>query len=468
MGGINRFLRHTAAAGVGLAALLTSGPAMAQTEDAPPRLTFDFLGTLSDDTNNSLSITDPDPGGRLDLRLGLTFNSKTQLQQLMISGSGLLRYGVQGDAPERQGVFQQPRLLLEYDRDTGNSNLSVTASYILSDVNSPYAQNLTDNTGGSSVPPTGNVTDSAAGVRLETGVNDTVGFIFSLDATDRAYSDTSNPGTYDTATKSAGFTTRFTPSEVTQVSLNFGYDNEVNSDTANTERNDGEVSLQLDQQLNPTLTLQAVLGYSNNETNQTIDGAPVSEISDGGFGQAGLTLDMPNGTASINYAADRDSAGIRNVLSIGRDLELPGGATFAADIGVSERIGYDPQLVGSINYEAVLPRSSFLATLDRYVELDTNNADVAYTRFGVAYTHDITAISDFGLSVDVTASGETDFGTASLEERQTLRATYGHDISQDWRLLAGYQYRHLYYEDDGDAWSNSIFVTFGRNFVLRP
>lgn len=468
MGTIRRALRRTAVTGTGLAGLVLGWSALAQDQQIPPTLAFDVSTTLSADDNRSLSRTDPDSGVRLDTRLGFTFDRRTRVQQLQFSGNALLRLSSGQEANQDTGSgLQEPRLRLSYSRDTGNAKISATASYSRSDVNLTDTQLLPDGTPSDGIASDGIVTDSAVGLSLETGINAPLGFILAANASARDYSNTTDTSVYDTRRRSLNFTTRLTVSPTTLVSLTLGYRQSEDDNVTETERTDRSVRVALDQNLSKVLKLRGEVGYSRNSRDETIGGLPVSEVSAGLFGAVGLTLDRPNGTASVNLRSARDSEGVRHTLSFGRSLDLPRGDTLTADLGVSARSGGDAQLVGSLRYAAPLPTGRIEVRFDRSVALDANNDDVASTRLGLLYSHDINDFSRLNLNADYSRSGGGGLGQAESRTRRSLRAAYARDLTENWTLETGYQYRDL--DDEGSrATSNSVFLTIGRKFVAWP
>lgn len=463
VGAIRRALRWTAAAGTGLTTVFMGWLAMAQTAP-PPKLVFDVATTLDADSNRSLNRVDPDSSLRLDTRLGFAFDSRTRTDQLQFSGSGLLRLD-SGGASLGSGL-QEPRLRFAYARDTGNAKLSATASYSQLDVNGFDALLLPDGTLGSDIARNGTVTDSALGLSLQTGVNDPIGFILSANASRRDYSQTTDPDVYDSRRQALDFTTRLTLSPLTRIDLNFGYAEARDETVARATRTDRSGSIRLDQALSPILNLQSEIGYSRNQRDSTVLGLPVAETSEGLFGQVGLSLKQPNGTASVTLSSARDVGGLRNTLRFGRDLDLPRGGKLAVDLGVSAREGDDAALVGSLRYSEPLPSGQIEARLDRSVTLDANNDDVTATRLGLTYSHEINALSRLSLSADIGRTS-TDGAAANTTTRSAFRASYTRDLTQDWSLETGYQYRDRS-DDGGRADSNSVFVTVKRKFTAWP
>lgn len=470
VGAIRRALGRTAVAGTGLAGLVLGWQAMAQdgAAEAPPKLVFDVSTTLSADDNRSLSQTDADPGLRFDTRAGFTFDSRTRLDQLQISGNALLRLSTGETTGDDTGSgLQEPRLRLAYSRDTGNARLGLTASYARAEANLSDTQLLPDGTPSDDIARDGFVTDRALGLSFQTGVNDPLGFLFAASLSERDFSETTDPDVFDSRRLSLDFTTRLTPSPATRIDLNLGYRRSEDDNTTGAERIDRSVSVSLDQAFTPALTLQAEVGYSRNTRDETEGATPVSEESEGVFGQVGLALERPNGTASVTLSTARDSEGLRHTLSFGRNLELPRGGTLEAELGVSARPGGDAELVGSLRYAEPLPTGELSVRFDRSVALDADDEDIASTRLGLAYTHEITDLSRFNLSADYSRSSSGGLGDAEATTRRSFRAAYARDLARDWTLETGYQYRDLE-DESGEATSNSVFVTIGRRFTAWP
>jgi hypothetical protein len=459
--------------GIGAAAALTAAcwsvvawPQVAG-DDGGTHLVFDVHSTLTADDNRSLGIGAANPETTLDTRLGFSFSSKTYLQSLEFAGQGTLRLS---DRSGSNGSgFQDPNLRLSYARDTGNARLSVGANYRKSDAS--FFEPLLLSTGGIStidfLATTGTVISWGTRAKLETGIDAPIGFILSASIDKREYSDTTDPNVYDTRNEDLNATMRLRPSDRTQIDLSLGYGTEDYGNANRTRRDKRNVSVSLTQELSSLLTLEGQIGYSRIQTDEVILGIPVSQTSDGVFGSVALMTAMPNGSASIRLSTDRDSLGVRNTLRFGRDMELPHG-TLSADVGVSTRPGYGAQVVGSLAYGDKLPDASFSASLERKVTLDADNQDVAYTRLGLKYSRDLNEISSLGVAFDWVRSGDGGAGAITSVDRKTLRATYTRELTADWDVVAGYQYRHLDKSGTGQASSNSVFLTIGRKFALRP
>ena len=427
----------------------------------PPRLTFDVSSSLTYDDNPDLSVTGSDALTTLDNRFGLTLNTATPGQSFQFALQGV------GRATSADGlVFRDPSANLAYALDSANSRLSFTALYSKSPVDlfepvvgSDGSVSTTD-----ILATTGTITTNTAGFRFETGLQRPLGFDLSGNYNGRAYSDTTDPGVYDSTSQNLSAAVHLRTATGGDFSLTASASQTDYQNTTQTFRDGRDLSLGYSQDLRPGLALQASLGQSRTTTTE-IGFADVT--SEGATGSLGLNADMVNGTASVLLSSTQDAVGARQSLSFGRSVDLPTGK-LSATVGLSGRSGEDSQLIGNLSYSYALPTDSFGVTLSRQVALNADSQDVANVALGVTYQHQINDLSSLGLSMNLFATGSG--GSAGVDDvsRQTLSATYSRDLTADWQLSTGYEFRNLDQASVGAAQSNSVFLTISRKFTLRP
>ncbi len=447
----------------------TASPATTIAADpkAPPRLTFDLSIGLTHDDNKSLSVTDPNPVTALDTRFGLTFNTAARGQTLVFSVSALAR-GEAGQTEVGQAglKLRDPSAKLSYTRDTANSRLSVTGQYQEAPVDLFDPLTLADGSVSSTDfrATTGTITTRTAGFTFKTGVTGPLGFDLAGNYTGHGYSDHSDPNVYDNTSNDlkAGVHLRFGGED--EVSLTADRTAQDYQNAAKTTRRGQDITLSYARDLRPALKMQVSLGQGDDTTKEN---GVVTNHSSGLTGSLGVTQTLGNGTAGITLGTSRDSLGARQSLSFSRAMALPTGKLEIV-AGVSARSGGTPQAEGSLAYSRTLPVDSFGVQLSRHVTLDGNDADVANTALGVTYQHKITPVSNFGLSLNVQATGKGGSAAVDRATRNTLSATYSHDLTADWQVTAGYEHRTLDQSTSGTADSNSVFLTFSRKFTLLP
>jgi len=454
----------TSLIGAGATALwLTSTFALAQQTDdeIPPRLTFDASTSLNYNDNPDLAVGGSDALTSLDTRLGLTFHNETEGQSFHFALEGLARLkGSDGL------ILTGPSADLAYDRDNGNSTLSLNGLYqqVPGDLFEPVLapDGTVSNT--DILATTGTITTTTAGFRFATGLQRPLGFDLAANYSGRAYSDTTDPSVYDNASRDVKAGLRYRLASGDEASLTATESGTDYQNPENTTQRAQDLSLGYDADLRPDLRLQASLGSS---TASTTEAGLITNESNGAIGSLGLTADMPNGTASASLSSSRDSLGSRQVLSFGRSLDLPSGK-LEASLGLSQRTGSNGQPVGNLSWVYDLPRDSFDVILSRQVSLNSDDQDIANTTLGVTYRRQINDVSSLGLSVNLLATG-SDGGVATDDAlRQTITTSYSHDLTPDWQMSAGYQFRSLDQYTTGTAQSNTVFLTISRKFTLRP
>lgn len=450
--------------GAGAAVLcLTYAFASAQQtgDEIPPRLTFDASSSLTYNDNPDLTVAGSDALTSLDTRLGLTFHTETVGQSFHFVLQGL------GRVTGSDGlVFRDPSANLAYKLDNGNSTLSLTALYQQSPVDLFEPVVASDGSVSSTdiLATTGTITTSTAGFSFATGLQRPLGFDLAANYSGRAYSDTSDPNVYDSTSRNLKAGLHFRMASGNEVSLTASNSGSDYQNAADTTQHARDLSLGYAAALRPGLALQASLGSS---TASTKEAGLVTNQSKGAIGSVGLTADMPNGTASVTLSSSRDAVGSRQSLSFGRSLELPTGK-LEASLGMSQRTGSGGQLVGNLSWAYDLPSDSVGVTLSRQVTLNADDQDIANTTLGVTYKHQINDASSLGLTVNLLATGSG--GTAGVDDtqRQTITTSYSRDLTPDWQMSAGYQFRSLDQSTTGTAQSNSVFLTLSRKFTLRP
>ena len=448
----------------GLALLLTSGLALAQdsgTGTVPPRLSFTTGLGLTHDDNPGMAVGGSTAQDTVDLTLGLSVNTATPVDKFSLNLGALVR----AQTAEAFG-FRNPSAKLTYSRAIGTSNFALTGQWSATPVDLFEPTVLSD---GSIAPTdinasTGTITTLDTGFNLQTGSSGPLGFDLAGHFNAHDYSDTSDPSVYDSRSHSvsAGVHLRMDAGSDLGLSLAGSGSDYDNAD--NTTRRSNSVTLSYSRTLRPDLTLNASLGQSTEVSYQ--DGT-TSNKSSGLTGSLGLDRALPNGHATVNLSSQRDALGSRQVLDFGRSLDLKSGA-LDASIGYSGRSGDTGQIVASLSWSQQLPTDSFGVNLSRQVSLNANDADVASMVLGARWTHEVTAASSLGLTLNLAMTDAAGDIAVDAVTRETLRATWSHDLAADWQLQAGYQYRGLDKAATGTASGNSVFLTLTRKFNLLP
>jgi hypothetical protein len=456
-------------AGLCLAAAL---PAPAQQGDGPPPggplLTFGIGITASATDNYNLDPNTEEDTTLLDTRLSVGYRHDRRLDSFRFDAAGLLRADT---PPGVDNTFDDRSLSLGYDRRGTDATLSFGADYSLTSVNDrdPFDRDFEDDPleEPDLIFDRGDEERLGARFRIETGLNAPVGAVFTGRYEDRSYTDTTDPDLFDSERLSLSATTRVTLDPVTEARLVLGLTDYSADDTENTDRTTSRVSLGFSRALSRIDTLDLSLGVSRTETDETIGGTRVSETETGGIGSLALNRELPRGRIGTSLAVDQSENGQTTTWLVTRQLPLPRGSLgFSA--GVTLDVADEFQPVGSLDFSREFARGILTAELSQDVRTSDRSNELRTTRASLGYTHQINTLSSLSLSanyVELDRAGGPQFNDSS---RTNLSATYNHQITRDWQLSSGYQYRIRDEETVGTATSNRLFLTLGRSFTLRP
>ena len=478
---IRRVIRRASVLGSGCLAglcLAAALPAPAQQGAGPeaggPVLTFGISTTASATDNYNLDPNRAEDTALFDTRLSVGYRHTRPNDVLRLDAAGLLRAET---PPGVDNSFDNRSLSLGYDRQGANAALSFGASYRLTSVNARDPFDVDRDPEEDPIDETDLIRDRGdeqtlgARVRLETGLTAPLGLTLTGRYRDRSFTDTTDPDLFDSERLSLSATTRLTLDPVTEARLVLSLDDYSADDTPQTDRRTTRASLGLSRALSRTDTIDLSLGVSRIETEETI-GIGIgsirrSETETGGIGRFAFTRELPRGTIGTSFAVNESENGQTATWLVSRDLPLPRGS-LALSVGATRDVADELQPSGSLSLTRETPRGTLSAALSQDVRTSDRSNELRTTRASLGYTHEINALSQIGLSasfVEIARSGGPALNDTS---RANLRATYSHQITRDWQLSSGYEYRINEEETVGTATSNRIFLTLQRSITLRP
>lgn len=399
-----------------------------------------------------------------DTKLSFGLSNITAVDQLVLSGSGVIRFA---DIPGRTiSGFESPDAKLTYMRDGKNSRLSLDARYRKADREflDPFKVEQEEQNTNAQIGGGGTQTWQNYGLGYTVGLQSPVSFSVTARHSEITYANTTSTSLYDNKTDSLRTSTGFQVSPVTQLTLNTGWSHYVAKDIVGTDRISQDLSLGLQQDINPVLALNASLGWSQIDTDYSFP-VPSNKTREGAIGSVTLTQALANGTIWGSATSSLSVNGTRQSLSFGRDWTLPLG-TLSASAGATRGANGGGDFIGSLAYSRQLQTSDFSVSLSRSASTNSASEDVLSTRVSANYGYQIDNLS----RVDLTANyGVTDNTTTGVKiERATLRGAYTRQLTADWNLVGGVQFRTYDETAVGDAQSNQAFVTLDRNFTFRP
>lgn len=419
-----RRIGRLAAAATATAGLLGAAAGLAQV-DPPGGIDLGFsvnqqvIGTDNADL-------EPDPEGttiRADTTLSFRLSSETRLDTLFLTGATIYRYA---DGPDiSENGFTDPSFNLGYRRQGANSAASANLSYSSAQI--AFIRPLTDfvDDDGVFTPPedlddlngTGRRTDIRGSASLAFGLQGPFGATLTLGASETDYVDVTDPDLVDVSRRNADLDLRFA--------------------------------------LNPVLDATADLGYTE------IDPDGPDHFETTSFG-VGLDLQRPAGSYSANVGYDQTEDGDEYSLSFGRAITLPRGS-ISATVGATRDPEGETAVTGSLSVLRNLQNGAVTLSVDRS-RVTTDDGQRLVTSLSASYARPLTRVTT--LSVDAAYVLSEDTGANTETESANIGATLGYQLTQDWSLNLGYDYRTRSETGEGTADENSISLGIGRSFSI--
>ena len=451
-------------------------PAPAQQGAGPeaggPVLIFGISATASATDNYDLDPDREEDTALFDTRFSVGYRHTRPNDVLRLDASGLLHADT---PPGVNSSFDDRFLSLGYDRQGADAALSFGTSYRLVSVDSRNPFDADRDPEEDPIDETDLIRDRGdeetieARFTLETGLTAPLGFTLTGRYRDRSFTDTTDDGLFDSERLSLSATTRLILDPVTEARLVLSLEEYSADDTQQTDRQTSRASLGLSRALSRTDTIDLSLGVSRIETDETPGGIGPrrSEAETGGIGSLAFTRELRRGTIGTSLAVDESENGQTATWLVSRDLPLPRGA-LELSVGATRDVADEIQPAGSLRLTHEMPRSTLTAALSQDVRTSDRSNELRTTRASLDYAHAINALSQIGLSASFAELSRSGGPALNDTSRTDLRATYSHQITRDWLLSSGYEYRIRDEDTVGTATSNRIFLTLEREFTLRP
>lgn len=446
-------------------------PAAGQETPGGLTLTYGISSTVR--ANDNFGLDSPSPGDSFiwDNELSFGLLKETQTDTLSFDLSGILRLS---DTPATSdGLdFDDYRSRFRYDREGANSRLGFGANFRQSDLSftDPVRLILEDVNNDGTIDDQDLLIDDGTlqvtnlDFEFETGTTAPFGGGITLNYDMRRYSDTTDPGLFDTDTFDIEVFARMTLSPVAEGRIVLGFEDYEADDVTQETRETYDVRFEVDYDISPVTTLETMIGYRDIEENTIL---PTVMTESGVIASIGLTRELVNGSAGVDLETDVTIAGRRNTLTFNRDMDLPTGSLFVA-LGVTNSDGNDDtDFVGALEYIHDLPRGNFSALLEREARTDEDGDERVTSLARLGYESLINASSSMLFEFDYVLTDETLVAGDRTREAATFRATYIRELTRDWNLRTGYEYRTFDETADSFRDSNEIFVTLEREFTIR-
>lgn len=424
----------TSLVALGLSALVTTSPAVAQ--EGPGREGRLSYGTgLNYDFNDGLSSSTD---------VALSFVTRTPLDSFAF-GFGTQLYGDFTDGGSDDFEFRNWFADLDYQRRVADSAIAFSLGYretqLDDEVDTSGPVIIINDDGSSAV--------TSASLRYETGLEGgPFGLSVDLSYRDRSYTGTTDPDLTDSTTTSADVLARFAISPSSALRLRAGIthtDEEVGTDTETTY-----VGVGASTETGNGLTVTGDILFDRSEGTTTEDGLGID---------LNVTQQRPYGSVSGTLASRIDEAGRRTTLRVGRSVGTPTGE-LSYSLGLVDQEGQSGlEVIGDVSYSMATPRGGDF-TVRAARDAGTDDTDtVISTSLRLAYSEPINAVSRWDASLGYFATDELG---GDEDSRTTATLGYTRDLTSEWSLNTGYEYSR---DEDGED-ENAVFFNITRDITF--
>ena len=447
-------------------------------ERGPGGLTLSFGLGLTLRAEDDPDLREATDDGEAVLAADLSFGvlSQTRIQRLALDLDTGLALTSNPDEDDESFEVENPRLGFAYEREGARARVGAALRFRRVDLDEARLIDLDDlfddlPEEDDLIISGGTRDDLDAEVEIVTGLGRPLGFELQLRAERRTYDDTDDPDLTDRDIDAAEGALRLDVTPLLTTRLTFEASNL--DDASGESRESRAYGVSAVYAATARTTLTAALGASEVDALRGVDldDDDVDDVlrrseTSGAVGSLGVVYDMPSGTLSAEIESEIEEDGRRDTLRVARAFEPRQGADLSASLGVSREEGDDPELVADVAYAQELARGALTASLERRAGTSADGDSVAATSASLGLLQEINRVSQVTLDLDfalVEGSGEGD----EDESQSELRLAYVRALTPDWSLSAGYEMTRRA-EGDDEAASNALFVTLGRDFVIRP
>lgn len=459
-----------------------TGPTLAQDEGGGLRVSLGVQQSFGTSDNLSLgvpgSLANPEEGrttlSTTDLALNVSSETRTQKFNFLIGGA--LRFGSIPSGSRVQTGFVDPAAALHYSIEAARARLSLDASYSESALS--QSRPLWDFRDEDNVitPPsdlanlqgTGDRQASNFSFDYEAGIDAPIGFRLQAtrDSVKYINATTAAPTDYDRANVKLSTYFRFSPGTAGVIDLSAS---RYNNNVVGTTEDSRSIGVGFDRELATGAMVSARVGYTDGDPNNT---GGTAQSSSGVTGSLNYSQPTPNGSFGASYALTRNASGDVDTLSVQRSIILPTGS-LAFNVGASSLQGGSPELIGGLSWQHQMPTSTISLSLDRRVQVDSNNDNVFVTSLAGQFRHQVNAQSSIFANVSYFLTDGS--STSNDVARTDLSMGYSYELTSDWDLNAGV---NLTTRDEtlvgsplsptlGKGTSNGVFVSLSRKFDLN-
>lgn len=430
-------------------------------------VTLDYFSSLRYDDN--LRLTDPSLGSTTwwENTLALGVVNQTQYSTLTFDLSGLYRIANE-PIIGTESEFADPLARLTYQRSGYNSQLGALLEYRERDLS--FNRSLTDvNLDGvidaaDVIGTIGDQVNTRGNLNFALGINNPLGFRFNYDRRELTYQNTINPNLFDNRYDDYSATALFNVSPVFQGNATISYRDFVAEDSVQTDRQTTTASVGGTYNVSAVTTINANVGYSQVDETQRANNT--NNVTENFVWSFSWLRALPDGAVDLRLNQTFGVNGVRNNATVGRSFRRSY-SSLNFNFGVSHGPFGETTPIGQLDYTYQWLNSRLGATIQRRVGTSTQSQETRQTLGFVTYDYFINPVSAVSFGVNfIDQESEGPVGS-NPRQRATFDASYTRAITNDWAMTMGYQYE-MDDQNGFEATSNSLYITLGRQFFLKP
>ena len=340
---------------------------------------------------------------------------------------------------------------VRYSRRGANSGLSFSATYREFELDDETIEGV----GGETIISTGEAESIGANLGLEFGIEGPLGLELDFARRETDYKNTTDPDLFDFDTTSADALARFRISPALTARARAGIERTDEEDATSTETEDTYFGVGVETSTASGLAITADILYDKSEV--TVTGPSTTE-EDGVGVELSVTQERPDGSLGFALASRVDEAGRRTSAEVSRGFNLREGS-LALSLGVVDQEGdADLRLIGGLSLERATRRGALTASFAQ--EASTTDGDaVISTALDLGITQEIDNASSWSAGIGFAAVDEF---AGEYDSRSTATISYTRDLTADWDMNAGIEYR----KDRDESSTNTIFFNIERDFTF--
>ena len=406
-----------------------------------------------------------------DLAFGLT--SRTRRQTLSLDLDAAVATSSNPSEGDDEVELDEPRLAFAYERQGARSRLGAALRLRRRDLDEARLIDLDDPfdllpEADDLVISSGSRTDLDAEVGIATGIDRPLGFELDLRADLRRYEGTIDPDLTDRDILGATAALRLRASERLTGRLALGATDL--DDASGESRESRSLGLTGSYEATARTRLTAALGGTR------ITSLRFRDLDDDGFAETarrgetsgieaslGAVRDMLSGTLSAEIETELEEGGRRDAVRVARAFEPRPGTSLRASLGLSRGEDGEAAAVGDLFLRRELARGALTASLRRRAGTDADGEGVTSTTASLGVLRELSRASAVSLDLDHAVVEEA----GGDESQSELRLTWRRALTRDWSLSAGYELSRRG-AGERDASSNALFLSLGREFLIRP